>query len=82
MPIYEYTCADCGAGFEALVFTAESAASLTCPKCSSGSIVKKMSVFAPSVAHSGPALPPRCETSGPCGSPNMPGCRSGMCGLG
>ena len=47
MPIYEYTCCDCGNSFEKLLKSgSEAAAGLTCPACSSTNIEKKLSAFA------------------------------------
>jgi len=42
MPIYEYTCNQCGENFEKLVFGNKPA---DCPKCSSQDIKKKLSAF-------------------------------------
>jgi len=74
MPIYEYTCRECGSEFEQLVRGDEKPA---CPKCGKKQLSKRWSV--PS-AHSGGASEPACA-SGQC--PAMPpsGCPGGMCGL-
>ncbi|VAX24091.1 hypothetical protein MNBD_NITROSPINAE02-2238 [hydrothermal vent metagenome] len=80
MPIYEYTCAKCGHFFEALVRSSAKSDSPSCPDCASGKVVKELSIFSPSVA-SHLSAPPRCDTSGQCDTPNLPGCRSGACGL-
>lgn len=42
MPVFEYRCNKCGEDFEKLVFGKQT---VTCPKCSSGDIKKKMSTF-------------------------------------
>jgi len=42
MPIFEYTCSSCGEDFEKLVFGSQK---VDCPKCSSGDVKKKFSVF-------------------------------------
>jgi putative FmdB family regulatory protein len=42
MPIYEYKCSNCGEDFEKLVFGNQK---VRCPKCDSGDIKKKFSVF-------------------------------------
>jgi putative FmdB family regulatory protein len=42
MPIYEYTCTECGKEFEKLVF---GNASVKCPECESEEVKKKFSVF-------------------------------------
>ena len=44
MPIYEYTCSSCGEEFEELVLGSDE--KISCPKCKSGKVKKKMSVFA------------------------------------
>jgi len=43
MPIYEYECADCGNHFEQLVFSNHE--SITCSKCKSSRVKKRMSAF-------------------------------------
>jgi len=35
MPLYEYKCAACGAGFEKLMRLAEAEGQLACPECGS-----------------------------------------------
>lgn len=42
MPIYEYACCNCSEEFEKLVFRSDEA--VTCPKCESTNVQKKMSV--------------------------------------
>lgn len=42
MPLFEYRCSACGADFEKLVFSSDSAP-VTCPDCSSSEVTKKMS---------------------------------------
>ncbi len=46
MPLYEYTCPNCGTGFEKLVrrFTAEDEA--TCPNCGGDHARRKLSITA------------------------------------
>ncbi|MDH5509379.1 MAG: zinc ribbon domain-containing protein [Nitrospinota bacterium] len=79
MPIYEYQCAGCGAGFEVMHLSAESYESIECPKCKSKKISREMSTFA--VSALAPGAAPICEMTGGCASPNIPGCASGACGL-
>jgi putative FmdB family regulatory protein len=43
MPIYEYECCNCCESFERLVFRSDEPVS--CPKCESSNVNKKMSVF-------------------------------------
>lgn len=44
MPIYEFTCAGCGEGFEKLVFGSDPG--IVCPRCGSGEVHKKVSACA------------------------------------
>jgi len=44
MPIYEFTCAGCGEGFEKLVFGSDPG--VMCPRCGSGDVRKKVSACA------------------------------------
>lgn len=43
MPIYEFQCKSCDHCFERLVFTADEAGSVKCPKCDGGQVEKLMS---------------------------------------
>ena len=45
MPMYEFMCAECESEFETLVPSADAASSVECPKCSSGKVHKKLSLF-------------------------------------
>jgi putative FmdB family regulatory protein len=45
MPIYEYTCQDCGAPFEKLVRSMTAQVEVKCPSCGSGLTKKGWSVF-------------------------------------
>ncbi len=67
MPIYEYSCGDCGRQFETLV---RSGTTPECPSCHSHTLEKKLSVTAAtgtsaSHNHAGPC--------GACGNPAGPG---------
>ena len=65
MPIYEYTCDDCGAEFEELVRSYEDTPN--CPVCGSESISKKVSAFASSGSNSAlnySAPAPSCGVGG------------------
>ncbi|UCG77595.1 MAG: zinc ribbon domain-containing protein [Nitrospirota bacterium] len=42
MPIYEYSCNNCGKEFELLVF---GSSAVSCPHCENSDITKKMSTF-------------------------------------
>lgn len=70
MPLYEYTCRDCGRSFEFLTRDGRSPA---CPGCGGETLDKVFSTFAVSVP-SGPshahAAPPAC---GGCPSAGAPG---------
>lgn len=46
MPIYEYICTDCNGRFQKLVSGFTTPASITCPRCKSGSVRKAVSRFA------------------------------------
>lgn len=73
MPLYEYTCQDCGKSFELLV-TASSKP--VCEFCGSKKIQKQLSTFA---AHDGTAKTPPC--AGGCGGFERGSCGSGCCGM-
>jgi putative FmdB family regulatory protein len=70
MPIYEYTCNQCGKEFEYLVRGQERA---TCPDCGSADLEKRLSVPAtPSVRQK----PLPIASGGGCGRPE---CAQGRC---
>lgn len=50
MPIYEFVCHECGESFEELVFSVNATNQVSCPKCSSSEVVKKMSTFASKIS--------------------------------
>jgi putative FmdB family regulatory protein len=65
MPIYEYSCDDCGSKFEKLVRGAET--QVACPKCGEKHVKQELSTFA---AHA----------NGRSAEPQMGGgCGAGMC---
>jgi putative FmdB family regulatory protein len=43
MPIYEYHCNSCGANFEKIISTSASNGPISCEKCSSKKVIKKIS---------------------------------------
>ncbi len=45
MPIYEYSCNNCGKCFEQLIFNSEDEKNITCSKCGSKEIKKVISSF-------------------------------------
>lgn len=53
MPLYEFSCGQCGKESELLVRSANWQGA-TCPHCGSSKLAKKLSVFASSVADSAP----------------------------
>lgn len=46
MPIYEFTCQDCGKEFEELLRSASAFDEVECPSCSSPEVSRKISLFA------------------------------------
>ena len=75
MPIYEYTCADCGATFEHLARTL-SDKPVKCPACGTrGKLSKQLSTFAP--ARPAPSLPSGCH--GCAGASHCPSAAAGGC---
>jgi len=46
MPLYEFTCTDCGETFEELVAASLDALGVTCPDCGSERVEKLVSRFA------------------------------------
>lgn len=65
MPIFEYTCEDCGTAFEKLV-RASSENGIACPSCGQDHVTKQWSTFAA-----------RAQSESPAAA--MPSCASGMC---
>ena len=45
MPIFEYTCPNCGHSFEKLVLSSKRQSELSCPKCGSKEVQKVVSLF-------------------------------------
>ncbi|PWU03843.1 MAG: zinc ribbon domain-containing protein [Terriglobia bacterium] len=74
MPIYEYSCDDCGTKFEKLVRRSAETSEVACPSCGEKHLTQQLSTFA---AHSNgvakTADAPVCP-SGQCSNP-------GMCGM-
>ena len=79
MPIFEYTCDDCGIKFEKLLRRNIDANALECPACGQKHLTTQYSTFAAHASGSKGAA----ETSGDCGAgmcgTNM--CGGGMCGM-
>ncbi|MBZ5729039.1 MAG: zinc ribbon domain-containing protein [Acidobacteriia bacterium] len=74
MPIYEYSCQDCGTKFEKLVRRPADVPEVVCPSCGRKHLKEEFSTFA---AHANggprPASAPVCPSGG-CSNP-------GMCGM-
>jgi putative FmdB family regulatory protein len=67
MPIFEYSCQECGSRFEKLVRNAAESAGMACPSCGAQRVRQELSVFA---AHANTAPKPSAPAGGPCA-----GCR-------
>ena len=50
MPLFEFACTDCQDEFEELVFSASKTSDVTCPKCGSPNVHKKISTFASKIS--------------------------------
>jgi putative FmdB family regulatory protein len=70
MPIFEYTCADCGSDFEELVFSRDETP--PCPDCGCEDVAKRLSVFA--FKSTGAERPAASSAHSSCS-----GCASGSC---
>lgn len=53
MPLFEFTCTECGATFEKLIRTPSSQGAVLCPSCNSSNTQKLLSGFAVSAAGGG-----------------------------
>jgi putative FmdB family regulatory protein len=69
MPIYEYTCENCGNDFELIVFRNDEP---ECPSCGAKNPKKKMSSFGFSVGY-------KFKSSAPAGGSSCSGCSSSNC---
>ncbi|MDR2811917.1 MAG: zinc ribbon domain-containing protein [Endomicrobium sp.] len=67
MPIFEFTCAECGENFEILVLSGEA---IECPKCGNKNVIKQLSKFAVSCP---------CEDSCPTDAKHKHKCGGGCC---
>ena len=64
MPIFEYTCSNCGHKFEKLILSASRERQLKCPECSSGDVQKAISLFGTTSSGSSQASAANCAPSG------------------
>lgn len=53
MPLFEFVCNDCSRPFEELVRSTSAINDVTCPKCGSSQVNKKISTFASRVSGGG-----------------------------
>jgi putative FmdB family regulatory protein len=74
MPIYEYSCDDCGTKFEKLVRRSAEASEVRCPSCGQDHLTTEYSTF----AARGHGIAKDSQPAGGCGS-GM--CQGGMCGM-
>ncbi|HEX4165610.1 MAG TPA: zinc ribbon domain-containing protein [Bryobacteraceae bacterium] len=77
MPIFEYSCDDCGSKFEKLVRRSADAEAVRCPSCGQDHLTTQYSTFAAHAASASMATPNECG-SGMCGSGF---CGGGTCGM-
>jgi putative FmdB family regulatory protein len=79
MPIFEYSCDDCGSKFEKLVRRSADADAVRCPSCGQDHLTTQYSTFAARSGASKNASP----AMGDCGAEMCGGgmCQGGMCGM-
>ena len=70
MPIYEYSCDDCGTKFEKLVRRTAESDGISCPSCGEKHLTTQYSTFAAQTRSAKSAADP------------AGGCGNGMCGAG
>jgi putative FmdB family regulatory protein len=63
MPLYEFSCLDCGIEFESLVMKHSEISEVTCPSCRGKRLEEKVSSFA-SVSNDGASSAANCSPSG------------------
>jgi putative FmdB family regulatory protein len=78
MPIFEYSCDDCGSKFEKLVRRVAEIDSVACPACGQNHLTTEYSTFAARAGASKSAAPETGCGAGACGSGF---CGTGMCGM-
>ncbi|WP_162658563.1 FmdB family zinc ribbon protein [Tuwongella immobilis] len=73
MPLYEYTCRDCGHEFEQLIQDSSEESQLQCPKCAADRPQKRWSL------PSRPVVKGAAATAAPCQGGTGPGCGAPWC---
>jgi len=68
MPLYDFDCQECHEPFETLVRRESEIAKVTCPKCSSPKVERKLSLPAAPIT-AAQTLPTACGNGPPCGAP-------------
>ena len=74
MPIFEYSCDDCGVKFEKLVRRAAEIEAIACPQCGEKHLTNEYSTFS---AHAGSV-----KTAAPAQGCGAQACGAGLCGSG
>jgi putative FmdB family regulatory protein len=78
MPIFEYSCDDCGTKFEKLVRRAAEADAIACPACGDQHLTTEYSTFAARASSPKSSAPSEGCGAAACGQGF---CGSGMCGM-
>lgn len=68
MPLYDFTCDECGTKFERLVRREADLPDVDCPQCGETRVTRDLSLPAAPVS-SGESLPMACGSGPPCGAP-------------
>ncbi|HKB01394.1 MAG TPA: zinc ribbon domain-containing protein [Gemmataceae bacterium] len=68
MPLYDFTCDDCGTRFERLVRREADVSEVDCPDCGGRQVSRALSLPAAPVS-AAPAAGPSCGVGPPCGAP-------------
>lgn len=79
MPIFEYSCGDCGTKFEKLVRRSADASTVRCPSCGQDHLTAEYSTFAARAgASKSRSEAPQACGNGMCGAGS---CQGGMCDM-
>jgi putative FmdB family regulatory protein len=68
MPLYDFTCDDCGTRFERLVRRTAEIADVDCPGCSGRHVSRALSLPAAPIS-AAESSPTACGSGPPCGAP-------------